>query len=70
MKLPFRARMVILVAWVLRAIRMIGTRDYEHLKFHLWLEADLKARGMKVVNVTKRDRETVGQLEDLQETAR
>jgi hypothetical protein len=62
--------MVVLLAWALRAVRMIGTPDYEHLKFNLWLEADLKARGMKVVNVTKRDRETVGQLEDLQEAAR
>lgn len=53
MKLPFRARIVVLLAWILRAIRMIGTPDYEHLKFNLWLEADLKARGVKVTNVTK-----------------
>ena len=54
MKLPFRARMVVLLAWILRAVRMIGTPDYEHLKFNLWLEADLKARGVKVTNVTQR----------------
>lgn len=54
MKLPFRARIVVLLAWTLRAVRMIGTPDYEHLKFNLWLEADLKARGVKVTNVTQR----------------
>lgn len=55
MKLPFRSRMLVLLAWVLRAIRMIGTSDYEHLKFSLWFDADLKAQGIKMVNVTKRE---------------
>ncbi len=52
MKLPIRSSLVLLLAWFLRAIRMIGIRDYEHFKFHLWYDADLKARGMKA---TKRE---------------
>lgn len=76
MKLPLYSSLVLLLAWILRAIRMIGDRDYEHLKFHLWFDADLKARGMRVVNVTKREDfgkishgEFIGQLEELQREA-
>jgi len=77
MKLPFHWRLVLLLAWILRAIRMIGESDYEHFKFHLWFEADMKAQARSLVNVTKYDdagevshREIVGQLEELQEAAR
>lgn len=55
MKLPLYSSLVLMLAWILCAIRMIGDRDYEHLKFHLWFEADVKARGMRFVNVTQRD---------------
>jgi hypothetical protein len=54
MKLPLCSSLVLLLAWILRAFRIIGDRDYEHLKFHLWFVADLRARGMKLVNVTQR----------------
>jgi hypothetical protein len=31
---------------------MVGERDYEHLKFNLWFESDMKAQGIKPTNIT------------------
>ena len=65
MKLSLRSKLILALAWVLRAIRMIGESDYEHQKFHMWFVAYTKAHGTKLTNVTQHD-----DLKDLQEAAR
>lgn len=51
MKVPVRFRLLLLVARVFAALRLITDRDYEHIEFQMRLRFDDKARSLKHVTV-------------------